>query len=476
MSERVAFLTAVQGPRWFILPDPDAAPITGHDPARVAAVERRLKTLQGKRIDAETLDTVFAPVVPLFPKGKITEKPRASVAAKEGFWLKTADAPGLHPGEGRIYTEDDGVYVNHYNRKRHWVEPATVIDSEWLQSFEWLWKRIHPEDEAFGLWARCLYAHAYRHPGVKIESAMLLVGQQGTGKTTLMHTLPKLLFGYATEMSYDELAGQFMSGGLADNWWVCLDELKTAGKHDDPRFLSNKIKPLVTSHALRVNNKGDKIYSIRNRVQLSATSNDRAALAIEDGENERRWCIGRMDKPLTDAEKHRYIHMVYDHPNARRYLAWYFANWDWESNAIIQQMGFRFGPKARPPMTGGKAEMALDTMPTWEGTLLDRCEDGLAPFDKDLLQARDVMEVLAGQRLPHRGRAGSIFKGAPFHAVEYKLDQGRYLCWRNKALWAALGPQAMKDYYHTGRRPHPEWPWSNEKGPEREVDPMSDLL
>ena len=142
----------------------------------------------------------------------------------------------------------------------------------------------------------------------------------------------------------------------------------------------------------------------------------------------------------------------------------------------LQVMGFRFGPKARPPMTGGKAEMALDTMPTWEGTLLDRCEDGLAPFDKDLLQARDVMEVLAGQRLPHRGRAGSIFKGAPFHAVEYKLDQGRYLCWRNKALWAALGPQAMKDYYHTGRRPHPEWPWSNEKGPERDVDPMSGLL
>ena len=406
-------------------------------------------------LDGDAVRNIFTPHMAAMPTGRkgaleIPDPVEYFKRMKASDGKEIVRTIGFHPGEGRIYKDLDGArYLNAYMNTR--PEPVPMPPDIQMR-FHWLLGRI--EDKAFAPWLCQFYAHAVQRPGVKIKQAPLLFGDPGTGKTTLMYTIPVLLFGqrYVKSVTHDVLMSRFAGGPLADAWWVYLDELRMAGeKKVDRSYVANKLKPWITEPNISIEQKGLAVYEIPNRVQITAASNYRDALHIEDAEAERRWGVACLDKPLTEDQKIDYIRAVYAQPLSGNWFTHYFLNYPmW--NAEGQPLN-GFDVNGRPPKTLSTERMAEMGRDTWQSRVEERMIERHQPFDKDIVTATDVQEVLRHCGAPNWGKVGALLHGAPFRAIEARTDTARYWAWRNKEFWATLRPPVWRDYHDYGQIP-----------------------
>jgi hypothetical protein len=378
---------------------------------------------------------------------------------------------GFHPGADRIYSEDGVKYLNRY--KHEPVEPLRPKPHE-LEAWTFLIGRI--QDDLFRRWLMKFYAHALKHPGVKIQAAPLLYSEAGgTGKSTLMFRVPSLLFGskYVRMVSSDVVNSRF-TGPLADTWWVVLDELKTSGLKLDRVHIANKLKPWITEPTIEIEKKGLDPYTITNRVQITATSNFTDALQIEN--DDRRWAISRMGgEAMTAAEKADLYRGFLNTERAAGVLKWIFQ----------QESLTGFDPNAEPPQTAGKVSMAASGLGVWETKIAEAMYSGKPPFDRDIVKLSDVQDLLAGSNAPPIRKIGQILRRPPFNASKHATKTGNFWCWRNTAYWSRMSERQIELHQETGARPTPEG-WSDvvplaiqrvvEDDLEPETGDLSDLL
>lgn len=406
-------------------------------------------------MDADAVRNIFTPYMKaeVLEGKKTPQTPDPVQYFQRAKWKTVVRTIGFHPGAERIFRDIDGArYLNAYvnNRPRPVPMPVDV-----KASFHWLLDRI--EGRGIADWLCNLYAHAIQFPGVKIQQAPLLYGQPGSGKSTLMYTIPCLLFGgtrYVKQVPHDQLMSRFATGPLADAWWITLNELKMAGdKKIDRSYVSEKLKPWITEPTIAIEHKGLAIYEIPNRVQITASSNHDDALHIEAAETERRWGIGCLEYPLSAKEIAQHIVPVYARPESGSWFTHYFLNYKIDRSV--------FNPNGRPPLTAQKQQMAEQSLGTWESRLYERMQERHPPFDKDIVSASDVQDILRGLGFPNWAKAGSLLRAPPFHAVENRTSTMRYWAWRNQALWKQLLGSEWRDYHVNGIRPHPEWDWGD---------------
>lgn len=352
-------------------------------------------------------------------------------------------ALGFHPGADRIYTEDRVKYLNRYIHTH--VESLRPKPHE-LEAWNFLIGRV--KDDLFRRWLLKFYAFALRHPGVKIQSAPLLFSQiPGTGKSTLMKTVPTLLYGsrYVKAVSSDVINSRF-TGVLSDTWWVVLDELKTSGMKLDRVHIANKLKPWITEATIEIEKKGLEPYSVVNRIQITATSNFDDAVHIEN--DDRRWGISEMaGDTMTEGEKADIFGGFLSTARAPGVLKWLM-----EQESLVG-----FSPTAQPPETLGKREMASAGLGTWETKIAEAMVRGTAPFDRDIFKSSDVQDMLAGANSPSQRRVGSFLRRPPFQCRLFQCATGNYWCWRNVSEWARATNGELRDHQETGARPAGTW-------------------
>lgn len=348
-------------------------------------------------------------------------------------------ALGFHPGAGRIYTEERIKYLNRY--VPHVVESLRPKAHE-VEAWRFLTGRI--KDDLFRKWLLKFYAFALRHPGIKIQSAPLLFSQiPGTGKSTLMKTVPELLYGsrYVKAVSSDVINSRF-TGVLSDTWWVVLDELKTSGLKFDRVHIANKLKPWITERTIEIEKKGLDPYHVVNRVQLTGTSNHDDAVHIEN--DDRRWGISEMGgNTMTEREKTDLYGGFFNTNRAAGVVKFF----------IEQENLTGFSPTAQPPDTAGKTLMAVAGLGGWETKISEMMTRGDAPFDRDVVKAHDVQDVLQGAHPPSERQIGNFLKRAPFHGHKVHCVGGNYLIWRNVQEWKRCTGQSMMHHQETGNRP-----------------------
>jgi len=351
-------------------------------------------------------------------------------------------ALGFHPGEKRIYSEDHVKYLNRYVPEH--VESLRPKTHE-LEAWQFLIGRI--KDDDFRRWLLKFYAFALRNPGVKIEAAPLLYSKTpGNGKTTLMYTVPRLLFGsrYVREVSSDTVNARF-TAVLADAWWIVLDELKTDGPKMDRVAVANKIKPWITAEKIGIEKKGLDVYEVRNRVQITASSNFEDPIHIEN--DDRRWGMSEMGGgTMTRAEKTDLFTGFLDTDRARGVLKWIF-----EHESLVG-----FDPKAEPPDTVGKRKVAAANLGTWETKLAEAIAERTAPFDRDIVKLPEVQDFLSGSSVSQL-RLGNILRRPPFSAHKQVDATGVFWIWRNVAEWKQKTGSERFSHYETGARPAGRW-------------------
>ncbi len=397
----------------------------------------------------------FTPDLPMFER-------EGKKGAKEFYqidpvsWLQRskqrratdAHSVAMHPGEGVAFTEGGKRYANSFIATRSVcavnpnVEALRPKPYE-LEAFEFLWSRMQSIE--FAIWLKQFYAYALKYPGRKIRSAPLLISTTtGTGKTTLMNEIPRLLFGNVEQLTEAQVRSSF-NGELLHSWWATVEEIYAGNTKAERRYTVDKLKPWITNADLPIHIKGQTPFTIANRLQLTASSNHTDALQLED-EDERRWGVCAVKEEQWKEGQALGVYRDFLHTErAPGVLKWIFQ----------EQSLTGFNPAGRPPVTKTKTTMVAASLGPWESALIEHMAAGLAPFDRDVFTLKDVQTMVPGLSGVTAHKLAEMLKAHPIRA---KMILGghrttRMWAWRNYEAWNRTSEKTRLAYLETGVRP-----------------------
>lgn len=401
----------------------------------------------------------FCPVIPLFKKEDAKGNMKA-YSPDPVSWLMRSQARkdqdvhsiAMHPGKPVVFEERGKRYANSYNgnSRNCAVNPAVVAlpprPCE-REAFEFLWSRI--TSPVFASWLKKFYAYALKHPGVKIRSAPLLVSETtGTGKTTLMNEIPRLLFGHVEQLTESQIRGTH-NGELLRAWWATIEEVYAGNTKAERRYVADKVKPWITNEDLMIRMMHTDAFSIINRVQFTASSNHPDAIQLENDE-ERRWGVcGVKEAQWTEGESLGVYHDFLNNERAPGVL-----------KHIFQQESLTgFNPSGKPPITSSKTMMVAASMGQWESAILERIVAKEAPFHRDVFRLRDVKEQVVGLGNVSMHSIARLLRKAPFNCkmILSGMREERFWCWRNYEHWRRVTEKARIQYVETGTFPPGQW-------------------
>lgn len=189
-------------------------------------------------------------------------------------------------------------------------------------------------------------AHVVRRPGRKVIWAPLLVGEGGSGKSTVLDIARRALGGHGGVFSAKALQdGKFLMG-MTGRAYVAIHELKQSsggGFIADRQSITETLKPFLTEEFVRVDDKGVKATEVLNVTNYGFASNHTDALLLPDDGSHRRFGVFSFDR--VDGVDWDAIHSVM-HGDPGYLRGWL---------DTIDLTGFN--PRAEPPMTAAKRAM-----------------------------------------------------------------------------------------------------------------------
>lgn len=205
--------------------------------------------------------------------------------------------------------------------------------------------RLFPNEEDLGNVMDFLY-YTIAKPEVKIQFALLIIGEQGTGKSIVFDALMRRILGKSmvSKVEMKELESDF------DRWkrgkkLVTFSEFSTRFKASAYR----RVKEVITDETLSCTIKGKDAIEMENYLNIIAFSNDSAPIKLE--KNDRRWLI--VKSPATDhedsQERSEYFKALWSLVNSNPEFIAHFFQEEYEPMGL--------DPHGVAPMTEAKAEL-----------------------------------------------------------------------------------------------------------------------
>lgn len=172
---------------------------------------------------------------------------------------------------------------------KHFIFHTVCRGREDLFKFVWLW-----------------LAHLVQMPGEKPQTAIVLRGSGGCGKSTFGLLLERLAAPYSMTISESEhVTGRFAGAHLSTCVVAVCTEALFAG---DPK-VNGKIKSLVTSQSIMAESKGLPVVQMPSCVRLFFDSNNERVVPIDGNGSERRYLVMEVnDDHMNDA---KYFEPIY---------------------------------------------------------------------------------------------------------------------------------------------------------------------
>jgi hypothetical protein len=258
-------------------------------------------------------------------------------------------------GASVLVAREGQVYGNRWRDAR--PQPVAGDPALWLAHVE----RMVPERFEREHLLNAL-AHKVQFPGHKINHAILLGGNHGSGKDTLFAP-----FFWAIGGPSKHNCSLVKNEELTSQWGYALEcevmeiaELRQA-EAKDRRALENTLKPIIAAppELLMVNRKGLHPYMALNRVFVIAFSNERVAISIPS--EDRRWVVLWADAPKLPEAQAVSLWNWYQHRGGFEAVAHYLHTRDVAA----------WNPNAAPPMTEAKSIMVEHGMSGAESFLVD---------------------------------------------------------------------------------------------------------
>jgi hypothetical protein len=272
-------------------------------------------------------------------------------------------------GESVLVAREGMVYGNRWRDAR--PQPVAGDVSPWLAHVE----RMVPEQFEREHLLNAL-AHKVQFPTHKINHAILMGGNHGSGKDTLFAPFFWAIGGYAkTNCSLVK------NEDLSSQWGYALEcevmeiaELRQA-EAKDRRALENTLKPIIAAppEYLMVNRKGLHPYYALNRVFVIAFSNERVAISLPS--EDRRWFVLWCEAAKLPEAQAVSLWNWYQHRGGFEAVAHYLHTRDVSA----------WNPTAPPPMTEAKAIMVEHGMSTAESFLVDQMRRRVGEFSRGVI-------------------------------------------------------------------------------------------
>jgi hypothetical protein len=318
-------------------------------------------------------------------------------------------------GESVLVARDGMVYGNRWRDAR--PQPVAGDVSPWLAHVE----RMVPEQFEREHLLNAL-AHKVQFPTHKINHAILMGGNHGSGKDTLFAPFFWAIGGRAkincSIIKNEDLTSQWGYGLECEVMEIA--ELRQA-EAKDRRALENHLKPIIAAppEYLMVNRKGLHPYYALNRVFVVAFSNERVAISIPS--EDRRWFVIWAEASKLPEAQAVSLWNWYQHRGGFEAVANYLHTRDVSA----------WNPTAPPPMTEAKAIMVEHGMSTAESFLVDLMRRRAGEFSRGVVGGpfHAICDRLQGQ-----APAGTkIVQAALLHALK-------------EAGWVDMGRIKSRDY------------------------------
>jgi phage/plasmid primase-like uncharacterized protein len=346
-----------------------------------------------------------------------------------GMTCDRVDAIGFLPGEEEIFQEGGTVVLN------MWTKPNIVAIEGDVSKFLNHVDYLIDGDAFITKYILDYLAHLVQRPAEKIKSTILIIGEEGIGKSAIGEMMFRLLGeDNATTIEDSDLRSSF-------NEWmegiqlVLINELHSV----DTRETLNRLKSYITDPWIRINRKKVSTYKYRNRVNFMLFSNHDDAARIEKGD--RRYMIWKSKAIPRDEQ-------------------YYTDLWDWFDRGGAENLLFhlqhrdisQFKANSAPPTTQSKGEVMLDSRNAVDAYLQDLFDAEASPFLNDLVVVTDIMEYLADRKknrvVTHKQVTAFLRKvGASLLGQKRLRDNTRPSVWaiRNQAIWEEATEADIKD-------------------------------
>ena len=140
-------------------------------------------------------------------------------------------------------------------------------------------------------------AFIIQNPGKKTNTCLIILGEEGTGKTMFTTVICKLFGNYALPniASIDDVVGQFNS--VTENkMLVVLNEVNATENTANKKAIHNKLKTLITEDVTIINRKGIDQYEAENVSNYIICSNEFNPILIS--ENDRRYVVTEVNNSV----------------------------------------------------------------------------------------------------------------------------------------------------------------------------------
>jgi putative DNA primase/helicase len=227
----------------------------------------------------------------LTPAGqRLDDIKRHPVWAQRGAYY--VDQIGFDPSG-----EERNVKLNTW---RGWpMKPASGKCDLLIELLEYLCSGEGPRPDVVQ-WCLRWMAYPLQHPGAKMQSAIMLHGPQGTGKSTIFKVLAQI-YGdldsyrnYAVILDQRALESQFNSDWDSKLFVLAEEVINSSDKWQ----LKNELKELVTGHRIRIQRKFVDAYYQTNRCNIVFLSNEDQPLPLDN--DDRRHLVIWTPPPVSE--------------------------------------------------------------------------------------------------------------------------------------------------------------------------------
>jgi hypothetical protein len=327
-------------------------------------------------IKIDALDNLESINMPVDEKGR---KHKAFDLLRSDKFSSRVHNERFLPGFEEEIVEQDGV-----NWLNTWVKPDVVPTpgdaSVMTNHILYLCNGIQEYADHLLDWL----AYAYQNPGKKIMHAPLIIsGEHGVGKDSLAKAFVRVIGSEnGLEIKNETLEGNrfhFMKASL----FVYIGEIMTGDRRD----IANKLKPLITSEKVEIDEKNIRPYWVPNTTNLMFFSNHENAAHIED--NDRRYYVIICQQKPESEEYYNRLHNFIEGDEVAHF-----------AHFLKERDVSSFNPSARPPETEYKQTVQRATRGGVEAWLDEALESQQEPFSTDVINTIDCLRMISDMKGP----------------------------------------------------------------------------
>ena len=257
-------------------------------------------------------------------------------------------------------------------------------------------------------------SYCVKHPGKKINWAVVIQGSEGDGKS-LLGVMMAAIMGVDNVRTIDAsiMDGQF-NGWAEGAAMLFVEEVKMHGHN---RYdVMNRVKPLITNPVIDIHRKGKDSYNAPNMTNYFLFTNFRDALPLKDGDSRYFIIFSRFSNPKALADFNKENPFYFDRLfKAITESAGAIKHW-----LLNYEMSDEFSPKKRAPMSRGKQYM-VQMEKTDEAELLDQLLEDKSRRDltEDLLSVTALAEEFykANIDMPEKRGLAKLLNDAGFTSL-----------------------------------------------------------